>query len=123
MHEYALTKRIVGIANDAARERDAARVMTVRLVIGENSGVIDGSIQLYFDMIAKGTAAEGARIIERMVKAQMRCPACEEDFARPRFSFQCPKCGTLGRPTAIGNEFYVESIEIERAGNDASERI
>jgi hydrogenase nickel incorporation protein HypA/HybF len=43
----------------------------------------------------------------------MHCPHCDKNFIRPRFSFACPDCGTLGSPTQIGNEFYVESLELE----------
>lgn len=113
MHEYSLTKQIVAIVNRAASEHGASRVLTVRLVVGESSGIIPGSVQEYFSRIAEGTAAEGATLRVRLVPPQMRCPACNRNFLRPRFSFACPDCGALGQPTDIGNEFYVESVELE----------
>ncbi|NLV59103.1 MAG: hydrogenase maturation nickel metallochaperone HypA [Clostridiales bacterium] len=113
MHEYGLTKGIVKIMLKAADEHQALRVTGARLVVGENTSIIPGSVQLYFDQIAKGTKAEGAVLSIRTVKAEMRCPLCETNFIRPRFSFECPACGTLGNPTQIGNEFYLESVELE----------
>jgi hydrogenase nickel incorporation protein HypA/HybF len=113
MHEYALTERIVRIALETAEKQNAARVSAVTLVIGETSGVIAESVQMYFDLIAEGTKAEGARLNLRVVKPEMRCPRCEKNFIRPRFSFECPDCGALGSPTEIGKEFYVESVELE----------
>ena len=113
MHEYSLTRQIVKIVNRAAAEHGALRVTQVRLVLGENSGIIPESVQLYFDQIARGTPAEGAKLSLRMVPPEMRCPLCERNFIRPRFSFECPTCGTLGQPTDIGNEFYVEGVELE----------
>lgn len=113
MHEYGLTKQIVHIVNDAAHRHGAAKVNTVHLVVGENTGIIPESVQMYFDMIAKDTKAQGARLDVRLIKAEMRCPLCGKNFQRPLFSFACPDCGTLGAPTDIGNEFYVESVELE----------
>ncbi|MEA5013261.1 MAG: hydrogenase maturation nickel metallochaperone HypA [Candidatus Limiplasma sp.] len=113
MHEYGLTKGIVQVMLKAAQEHGAVKVTGARLVVGENTSIIPGSVQLYFDQIAKGTKAEGAVLDVRTVKAEMRCPHCQKNFVRPRFSFACPICGALGNPTEIGNEFYVESVELE----------
>jgi hydrogenase nickel incorporation protein HypA/HybF len=113
MHEYSLTRQIVRIANRAAEENGALRVTQVRLVVGAGSGIIPESVQLYFNQIAHGTPAEGAVVNVRLVPPEMCCPACERNFIRPRFSFACPRCGTLGNPTEIGNEFYVEGVELE----------
>ena len=60
MHEYRLTKQIVNIVNDAAQKHGAKKVMAAHLVIGENTSIIPDCVQMYFDMIAKGTKAEGA---------------------------------------------------------------
>jgi hydrogenase nickel incorporation protein HypA/HybF len=113
VHEYALTQRIVAIVNETALAHGAKRVNAVHLVVGENTGIIPDSVQMYFDMIAEGTGAKGARLTVRSIRAEMRCPVCEQNFVRPRFSFACPVCGTLGSPTEIGNECYVESVELE----------
>lgn len=113
MHEYALTKQIVHIIRTAAQDNDALRVNAAYLVIGENTSIIPESVQMYYDMIARGTPAEGAALHVRTVKSEMHCPICDKNFHRPRFSFACPDCGTLGNPTEIGNEFYVERVELE----------
>lgn len=113
MHEFSLTKQIVNIVNDAALMHCAVKVNAVHIVAGENTGIIPESVQMYFDMIAKDTKAQGAKLDVRLIKAEMHCPLCGKNFHRPLFSFACPDCGTLGSPTDIGNEFYVESVELE----------
>lgn len=115
MHEYSLTRQIVSIVNRAAAQNGATRVTQVRLVVGEGGGIVPESVQLYFDQIARGTPAEGAALHVRLVPPEMRCPVCERNFVRPLFSFACPVCGTLGNPTDIGTEFYVEGVELEMA--------
>ncbi|NLG25879.1 MAG: hydrogenase maturation nickel metallochaperone HypA, partial [Clostridiales bacterium] len=93
MHEYGLTKGIVRVALDVAARHGGRRVLSVRVVAGENVGLIPESVQMYFDQIAAGTLAEGAEVIVRTVKPKMRCTGCGALFERVPFSFDCPACG------------------------------
>ncbi len=113
MHEYALTKRIVEIINRAAEKNGAKRVNSVKLMIGENTGIMPDSVQVYFEIIAQGTPAQDAKLHLNIVQTEMRCKVCNNNFLKPRFSFTCPDCGELGSPTETGNECFVESVELE----------
>jgi len=113
LHEYALTKRIVNIINETAAAHGAKKVNAAWLIIGENAGIILDSVQLYYDAIARGTPAGGARLHVRAVRAEMYCPACGKNFERPRFSFACPDCGGQGKPAGTGGECYVERVELD----------
>jgi hydrogenase nickel incorporation protein HypA/HybF len=113
MHEFPITEQIVKIASDKAKENNARKVTRITLVVGEYSGFIGESIQMYFDIIAKGTLCEDAVLTIENVKAKWRCPACGIDFTRQPLSFACPQCGRDGEPTSIGKEFYVKNLEIE----------
>ena len=109
MHEYALARHIVEIAASYAK---GAKVNTVSLVAGEDSGVLAESIKLYFDLIAEDTVCEGAVIEIETIKPLLRCKSCGAFFERKPFSFAC-SCGGEGAPTDIGREFYIKSIEVE----------
>lgn len=115
MHEYPATLQIIKIATEHARQHQAKRITRITLVVGEKSGFLSDSIQLYFTIIAEGTPAEGAVLEILSVKPLLRCRACAELFTRKPYSFACPKCGQDGQPTEIGKEFYVKNIEIETA--------
>lgn len=122
MHEYPITMQIVKIALEHAQKHHAARITRITLVVGEKSGYIGDSIQMYFDIIARGTLAEGATLDIQSVKPQLKCSACGLYFERKPFSFACPSCGQEGNPTEIGKEFYLKDIEIvsEKGGGDRS---
>ncbi len=47
MHEYPVTVQIVDIASETAR-KNKGRVRRIDLVVGEDSGFIGESIQMYF---------------------------------------------------------------------------
>ena len=112
MHEYPVTVRIVEIAEETAKKRNA-KVRRIDLVVGKDSGFIGESIQMYFDMVAEGTRCQGAKLCIEGVEPLLRCNLCGSLFARRLFSFACPSCGGDGEPTEIGKEFYIKSMELE----------
>lgn len=122
MHEYPFVRSVIETVSASAVENRAVRVKAIRLVVGDGSGYVPESIQMYFDMLSKGTVCEGAEIIVRRVKPVMRCESCGREFEREPFSFDCPVCGGLGSPTETGKELYIDEMEIitdEGEGTDA----
>ena len=115
MHEYPLTKQIIQIAEEHAKEQKAKRVTQINLVVGEYSGIVADCVQLYFDLIAEGTLCEGAELQIEKVTPLLKCTKCGHRFERKPFSFQCTAegCDGEGEPTEVGREFYVKSIEVE----------
>ncbi len=112
MHEYPITKRIIEIAEEYAAKNGSDEVKAINLIVGDYSGYVASSIELYFDIIAEGSTCEKAKLnIERVVP-KLKCSSCSALFERKPFSFECPTCKGEGSPTEIGKEFYIKSIEI-----------
>jgi hydrogenase nickel incorporation protein HypA/HybF len=57
MHELGITRNIVSIVGQAAHGR---RVVRITLEVGALAGVEPRAIAFCFDVVARGTAAEGA---------------------------------------------------------------
>ena len=112
MHELPITEQIIKIATEHGQNARASKIEKIRLVVGERSGYISESIQMYFDIISKDTLCEGAVLEIETVKPKIKCPACGKLFERRPMRFDCPACGTDGELTDIGREFYIDSIEI-----------
>ena len=113
MHEYPITQQIIKIAEDHCRKAEGSKVTKINLVIGDYSGYVGSSVQMYFDIISEGTMCEKAEVSIEHIKPKLRCSECGEIFEKKLLSFDCPKCGGQGGPTDIGKEFYIESIEVE----------
>ena len=86
MHEYPVTVQIVDIASETAR-KNKGRVRRIDLVVGEDSGFIGESIQMYFDVVAEGTLCEGAKLVIEGVKPQLRCDIAENCLSGNAFPF------------------------------------
>ena len=112
MHELPITKQIVKMVTEHGLAARASRIEKIRLVVGERSGYVGESIQMYFDIISEGTICEGAVLEIETVRPKLKCPACGTLFERKPMRFDCPACGIDGEPTEIGREFYIDSIEI-----------
>lgn len=112
MHELAVTQSVLEIVLRHAEETDAERITDIHLVIGQLSSYVDDSVAFYWDIISAGTIAEGARLHFRRLPAQIECRACGERYALSG-DFLCPACGQADVEIISGDEFYVESIEVE----------
>lgn len=113
MHEYPITEQIIKIAEKHCIKAGGNRVTKVELVIGDYSGYVGESVQMYFDIIAEGTICDGATVEIEHIEPKLRCAECGELFKKRPLTFDCPSCGGQGEPTEIGKEFYIKSIEIE----------
>lgn len=114
MHEYPVAQSIIKIAGEAAAANGAKKIKRINLVVGELSGFIGDSIRMYFEVLSKGSPAEGAEITISEVKPGLKCASCGLEFEkRDSRSFQCPACGGDATLTGRGREFYVESVDIE----------
>ena len=98
----------------AARESKARRVNVIDLVIGDLSSIIDDSVQFYFDVLSKGTLAEGAELHFRRQPAEATCWSCGHKFkVSVPLKPVCPVCGSAQLHVSGGKEFYVESIDVD----------
>jgi hydrogenase nickel incorporation protein HypA/HybF len=113
MHELSVTENILEIALRNGNQANAKKITDLYLVIGQLSSIVDDSIQFYWDLIAKGTPAEGARLHFKRIKTQLKCRVCENEFVYEGREFKCSKCGCESVDIISGDEFYFEAIDVE----------
>lgn len=113
MHELSITQSILEIALRHAQKAGAKRITRLNLVIGELSSIVGDSVQFYWDIIGKGTIAEGAALHFERVPATLRCLDCSHTFPLDGREYACPACGSERIAVAGGDDFRLESIEVE----------
>ena len=84
--------------------------------VGALRQVVPDTLDFYFGFVSKGTVCEGARLEQELIPARLRCAGCEREWEIDMPIFACPELRRGGRvEVASGNEFEVESIEVEEA--------
>jgi hydrogenase nickel incorporation protein HypA/HybF len=113
MHELAVTESLLKIALQHAEKANAKRINDLHIVMGELATMVDDSIQFYWGIIAKDTIAENATLHFRRVPAELQCMTCFEKYHPTDRELVCPKCSGVGAKVIAGEEFRLESIDVD----------
>ena len=113
MHEYPITLSIVQISNEEAFKHGANKITEIRLKIGELSGLVPESLQVYFDMISQGTLSEGAKLVVEKIPIKFRCNDCGNESGVVGGIYKCPQCDSKDIKIINGNEYMIDSMEVE----------
>jgi hydrogenase nickel incorporation protein HypA/HybF len=112
MHELSLSSAIVNTVVKHARGR---RVVVVNLRVGKLRQVIPDTLEFYFEFVARGTVCEGARLEQELIEAVLRCDECGQEWQIEIPAFRCPACEGSDVRVASGDEFEVQTIDVEEA--------
>jgi hydrogenase nickel incorporation protein HypA/HybF len=110
VHELSLSSAVV---NTVVKHAAGRKVTVVGLRVGRLRQVIPDSLEFYFEFVARDTVCEGARLEQELIDARLRCRPCATEWEIEIPAFRCPTCGGSDVEVASGNEFEVESIEVE----------
>ena len=113
MHEFSITQNILSIALEKAREAKASKITMITITIGELSGIVDESVQFYFDFLRRDTIAAEAALSFNRTPFQARCRTCGRVFSPDGAAWACPACQSQQIEITSGRECYVESIEVD----------
>jgi hydrogenase nickel incorporation protein HypA/HybF len=113
MHELAITESLLKLSLQHAEKANAKRITRLNIVMGELATMVDDSIQFYWEIIAKDTIAENATLHFRRVPAELQCMTCFEKYHPTDKELVCPKCHGVGAKVIAGEEFRLESIDVD----------
>jgi hydrogenase nickel incorporation protein HypA/HybF len=113
MHEMSLTEGVVEILAEEGRKQGFSRVKTVWLEIGDLSSVEPEAMSFCFDVVSRGTLAEGAKLEIVRKPGEGYCLDCEKTVALGERFGACPDCGQYHVQMTGGDEMRVKELEVE----------
>jgi hydrogenase nickel incorporation protein HypA/HybF len=112
MHELALCQGIRGVIEDQARLHDFDRLAKVRLEIGRFACVDKASLAFAFDVVMRGSVAEGAELVMLDLPGRAMCLECDREVALQDRLDPCPLCGGVRLMPVAGDEMRVKDLEV-----------
>jgi hydrogenase nickel incorporation protein HypA/HybF len=113
MHEMGIATEIVRIAVESIPDDVIdPKVARINLKVGKLAAVVPQSLQFCFEIVAKETAAEGAKLIIEEVSVSARCKDCRHQWEIEAAVFYCPKCNSGSVEMLSGRELDIDSIEL-----------
>jgi hydrogenase nickel incorporation protein HypA/HybF len=100
------------IATKQAREAGAQRIHRIMMRVGAMSGAVPETLEFAFEIVAKGTIAEGATLEIERVPVRCFCPTCREEFEPTDFVCECTRCGRPTTEIRAGRELQLTSLEV-----------
>ena len=97
----------------AALRDGFTRVKAVVLEIGQLATVEPDSMAFCFDIVTRGSIAEGAQLEMIMVPGNAWCMDCEKNVAIACRDAQCPQCAGYHLQITSGTDMRVKSLSVE----------
>ena len=109
MHELSIARSVVGIVEEQARGRKVTRVT---LEIGELSAIMPDAIRFCFDIVARGSALDGAALDIVEIPGRARCLHCGGEVPLHDLAGRCA-CGSRRLQRLAGEELNIKSMQLE----------
>lgn len=112
MHEMSLCEGIREIIVAQAAAHSAKAVRVVRLEIGRFAGVEKPALEFAFDVVMRGSPAEGAKLEMIDLPGKAMCYDCMKEVEIDDRLDPCPDCGGGKLMPVSGDEMRIKDLEI-----------
>jgi len=112
MHEMALCESLRSALEDAARAQHFSKVTKVRLAVGRFAGVEVEALRFGFDVVMKGSLAEGAELVVLDEPGTAWCFDCNATVPLAHRLDPCPRCGGERLLPNGGTEMTIKDLEV-----------
>lgn len=112
MHEMSLVEGIRTIIHEHALSHGFTRVTVLRLEIGRFAGIERAALEFAFDVVMRGSPAEGARLEIIDLPGQAMCYDCVKPVQIADRFDPCPLCGGARLIPQGGTEMRIKDMEV-----------
>ena len=110
MHELSVATAVLNTAANHAGDRT---VTVVSLRVGGLRQVVPESLRFCFEIVARDTICERARLEITEIDPRLCCAQCGREWEPLQLAFRCPDCSSANARVLGGEELEVDYIEVE----------
>jgi hydrogenase nickel incorporation protein HypA/HybF len=99
------------VVEAVARQAGTARVVSIRLEVGELAGVARDALDFCFEVCVRGTPLDGASLDIVPIPGRARCRSCGSED-RVEGPIPACKCGSLDLVLVAGRELRIKHVEV-----------
>ena len=111
MHEMSLCEGIRSVLEDQAAAHALTKISRVRVEIGRFAGVEKPALEFAFDVVMRGSVAEGAVLEMIDLPGTAMCFDCAKEVEIEDRLQPCPLCGGGKLMPTGGDEMRVKDLE------------
>ena len=108
----AICEGIAEILAEQAKAQSFSKVTVVWLEVGQLSTVEQSALRFSFEVVMRGTVADGARLEIIEVPGQAWCMACSQAVSVSQRFEPCPRCGSYQVQVTGGEALRVKELEV-----------
>ena len=115
MHELSIATALAETLTGYMKEHNV-KVSCAHICVGMLSGIDPEALQFAWEPAVEnfpGCGLDKCRLDIRMAKLKHKCRQCAGEFEFDSWQIECPECKTDSLQRTSGNEFLLESIEVE----------
>ncbi|HMK36242.1 MAG TPA: hydrogenase maturation nickel metallochaperone HypA [Desulfomonilaceae bacterium] len=110
----AIVQNIMEILEQQCQLHDAKKIVRVNLEFGALTGVMPSAVEFAFEVLSKGTIAEGAELDIRIIPIKIYCFDCAKEIILDTYEPFCPVCGSATVNIIEGrSEMRIASLEVD----------
>lgn len=115
VHELSIAQNIVDIVLEHVPAETVVSVDSVKIRVGDLSGVVAESLEFCYQSIVGDTPLEGSRLDIERVRAEAECLECHRTFVERDMSFTCPSCSSSNTAILSGADLQVVEVVVRDA--------
>ncbi len=119
MHELGIAQNILQIVQQSVPEKSAADIRSIRIRVGQLSGVVADSLDFCFSVLVSQTDMQRASLKIESISILSECKSCLHRFQMEDLGFSCPSCKSTNLQLISGRELEVVEIELADEGDEA----
>jgi len=113
MHEMSLCEGVLNVLEESAKQQGFKKVKTVWLEIGVLSGVEHEAMSFSYDVVVKGSLADGSKLEIIELPAHAWCLQCMNEVVITGRGEPCPSCESYQLQVSSGDELRIKELEVE----------